>query len=81
MTDLRVLFVTHAYPRFADDEAGSSVHRLAVALRAAGCTIQVLAPSAPGLEQVSEIEGIPVQRFRYAPGGMDVFMPLATLTD
>jgi glycosyltransferase involved in cell wall biosynthesis len=81
MTGPRVLFVTHAYPRFADDAAGSFLHRLAVALRAGGCNVRVLAPSAEGLAPAGEIEGIPVRRFRYAPRGMESLAYTGTMAE
>lgn len=64
---MRVLFVAHSYPRHAGDVAGSFLLRLAVALRAQGVEVRVLAPAAAGLAPVEEIEGIPVRRYRYAP--------------
>lgn len=64
---LRVLFVTHAYPRRAGDAPGSFVHRLALALVARDVQVRVLAPSAPGLAAREDIDGVPVERFRYAP--------------
>ena len=67
---MRVLFLTHSYPRFASDAAGSFLHRLAVALRAGGCDVQVLAPSGKGLVKEEAIDGVPIRRFRYAPRGM-----------
>ena len=53
---LRILFVTHAYPRFADDGAGSFLHRLAVSLRASGCELRVLAPSGKDLPATTDDE-------------------------
>jgi glycosyltransferase involved in cell wall biosynthesis len=64
---LRVLFVTHAFPRYDGDVAGAFVLRLARALADAGTAVDVLAPSAPGLAATATVEGIPVRRFRYAP--------------
>ncbi len=63
-----VLFLSHGYPRTADDPIGSFVLRLAVALRDEDVRVSVVAPSAPGLAAAEEFEGIPVVRFRYAPG-------------
>jgi glycosyltransferase involved in cell wall biosynthesis len=62
----RILFVTHNFPRFADDAAGSFVLRLARALIDAGAQVHVLAPAAAGLSARDEIEGVPVERVRYA---------------
>lgn len=81
MSGLRVLFVTHAYPRFAADAAGSFLHRLALALRASGCELLVLAPSAPTLAPHEEIDGIPVRRFRYAPAGMESLAYTGTMAE
>ncbi len=78
---LRVLFVTHAYPRFASDAAGSFLHRLAVALRAGGTEVRVLAPSAPGLAPDEEIDGIAIRRYRYAPRGMESLAYTGTMAE
>jgi glycosyltransferase involved in cell wall biosynthesis len=64
---LRVLFIAHAYPRFAGDPVGSFIHNLAVALRDEGIHVQVVAPSAPSLPHHAIIDGIEIHRFRYAP--------------
>lgn len=81
MSALRLLFVTHAYPRFDEDGAGSFLHRLAVALRAGGCEIRVLAPSGEGLAPAGEIDHIPVRRFRYAPRGMESLAYSGTMAE
>jgi len=64
---MKVLFLTHSFPRKEGDAAGSFVLRLAVALRAEDVQVQVVAPAAAGLPASDEIEGIRVDRFRYAP--------------
>ena len=64
---MKVLFLTHSFPRKAGDAAGSFVLRLAVALRAEDVHVRVVAPAAPGFPESEEIEGIHVERFRYAP--------------
>jgi glycosyltransferase involved in cell wall biosynthesis len=66
---LKILFLTHSFPRFAGDAPGSFLLRLARALAAENVVVHVIAPSAPGLPGSEEIEGIQVQRFRYAPSG------------
>jgi glycosyltransferase involved in cell wall biosynthesis len=81
MSALRVLFVTHAYPRYASDAAGSFLHRLAIALDASGCEVRVLAPSAPGLAPVESIDGIAIQRYRYAPRGMESLAYTGTMAE
>jgi glycosyltransferase involved in cell wall biosynthesis len=64
---MNVLFLTHSFPRSEGDAAGSFILRLAVALRGENVNVRVVAPAAPGLSAAQEIEGIPVERFRYAP--------------
>jgi glycosyltransferase involved in cell wall biosynthesis len=63
---VKVLFLTHSYPRQATDPVGSFVLRLAVALRSAGVETLVVAPGAPGLPTRDSIEGVPLVRFRYS---------------
>ena len=63
---VRVLFVTHNVPRFVGDAAGSFVLRLAVALQSAGAQVEVIAPAAAGLADVDTLEGVRIQRVRYA---------------
>ncbi len=62
----RVLFVTHNMPRYAGDAAGSFVLRLAVALRDAGVSVDVLAPGSETLSGIDTIEGVNIERVRYA---------------
>lgn len=64
---MNVLFLTHSFPRTEGDAAGSFILRLAVALRGEGINVRVVAPAAPGFPDSDEIEGIGVERFRYAP--------------
>jgi glycosyltransferase involved in cell wall biosynthesis len=64
---MNVLFLTHSFPRREGDAAGSFILRLAVALRAEDVNVHVVAPAADGVPASEEIEGVPVDRFRYAP--------------
>jgi glycosyltransferase involved in cell wall biosynthesis len=64
---LRVLTVTHNYPRFSGDPAGAFVARIAEGVAARGHEVRVLAPHAPGLRRDEAIGGVAVHRFRYAP--------------
>ena len=64
---MNVLFLTHSFPRTEGDAAGSFILRLAVALRGEGVTVRVVAPAAAGLPAAEQIEGVSVERFRYAP--------------
>lgn len=64
---MRVLFLAHSFPRTAGDAAGSFLLRLAQALESEGITVQVVAPAAPGLPNAEQLDGVGVERFRYAP--------------
>ena len=64
---MNVLFLTHSFPRLEGDAAGSFILRLAVALRGEGVTVRVVAPASAGVPSSAEIEGVSVERFRYAP--------------
>lgn len=64
---MKVLFLTHSYPREIGDAPGSFVLRLAAALRGEGIETSVVAPAGPGLSEHETFENIPVERFRYAP--------------
>lgn len=68
---MRVLLVSHNYPRFAGDPAGAYVARLARAAAAAGATVQVLAPHAPGTAVEETQDSVRVQRFRYGPEALE----------
>jgi len=76
---MRVLFLAHAYPRYASDPVGSFVANLAGALRDHDVEIEVSAPSAPGLALHEEIDGIPVHRFRYAPSTYETLAYTGTM--
>jgi glycosyltransferase involved in cell wall biosynthesis len=64
---LKVLFLTHSFPRFSGDAPGSFLLRLAIALRDEDIQVHVVAPAAEGIPTEGEIDGITVERFRYAP--------------
>jgi len=64
---MRALFLTHSFPREPGDAAGSFVLKLAVALRDQGIDVHVVAPSGDDLPPTDRFDGIPVERFRYAP--------------
>ena len=64
---LRILTVTHNYPRFPGDPAGAFVARIAEGAAARGHAVEVIAPHAPASAPAEQIGGVRVQRFRYAP--------------
>jgi glycosyltransferase involved in cell wall biosynthesis len=68
---MRILFVTHNYPRFAGDPAGAFVARIAQGVAASGSSVEVLAPHAPGVPDDERVDGVQVRRFRYGPEFME----------
>lgn len=68
---MRVLVVTHNFPRFAGDPAGAFVARLAEGVQARGHEVQALAPHAAGLPLHETRNGLDVVRFRYAPDALE----------
>jgi glycosyltransferase involved in cell wall biosynthesis len=78
---VRVLHVTHNYPRHAGDAAGSFVARLVRAQRAAGHEVRVLAPHAAGLPVAETLDGVPITRFRYAPDAAETLAYTGTMAE
>jgi glycosyltransferase involved in cell wall biosynthesis len=68
---MRVLVLTHNYPRFQGDPAGAFVHRIASAAARDGHQVTVLAPHAPGLPESVAVEGVALHRFRYGPEAIE----------
>ena len=63
---MRVVFLTHNYPRWAGDVSGAFLATLAGGLARRGIDIRVIAPSDEGRGGEEQLEGIPVRRVRYA---------------
>ncbi|MGH7628727.1 MAG: glycosyltransferase family 4 protein, partial [Gemmatimonadales bacterium] len=63
---MRVVFVTHNYPRWPGDLSGSFLATLAAALIRRGHEVRVIAPSDAGKGGADAQGGIQVQRVRYA---------------
>jgi glycosyltransferase involved in cell wall biosynthesis len=78
---VRVLFVTHSFPRFSGDVAGAFILRLAIALGARGVEVRVLAPAGAGLANRDTIDGIEVRRFRYAPKKWETLAYTGTMAE
>ena len=76
---MRVLFLTHAFPRYPGDAAGSFILRLATALADEGVDIRVVAPAAPGVAAHERIGAVEVQRFRYAPRALETLAYTGTM--
>jgi glycosyltransferase involved in cell wall biosynthesis len=64
---MRVLFLTHSYPRSPGDAPGAFLLHLARALKDQDVDVTVVAPAGDHLPSDEVLDGIPVHRFRYAP--------------
>jgi phosphatidyl-myo-inositol dimannoside synthase len=64
---LRVLTITHNYPRFPGDAAGAFVQQIAAGVAARGHQVEVIAPHAPGTARLQDTDGVRLHRFRYGP--------------
>lgn len=62
----KVLVIGSVYPRFHEDAEVPWLRASITHLKEAGIDVQVLAPTYKGLKS-HEIDGVPVNRFRYAP--------------
>ncbi len=68
---MRILVVSHNYPRFPGDPAGGYVARLARAAHSAGAAVWVVAPHTAGTAYEDTDDGVPVRRFGYAPESLE----------
>ncbi|MFL5402035.1 MAG: glycosyltransferase [Gemmatimonadales bacterium] len=68
---MRVLTLTHNYPRFVGDPAGAFVARIAHGAAAQGHQVEVVAPHAPGTPTSERLGDLRVHRFRYGPDAME----------
>lgn len=70
---VRILILTHNYPRFPGDPAGAYVARLAAAAAGAGHEVRVLAPHIRGANREERpADRLEVLRFRYAPDALEL---------
>jgi glycosyltransferase involved in cell wall biosynthesis len=68
---MRILTITHNYPRWDGDRAGAFVARLAAELVALGHTMRVVAPHAPGAAVRETQQGVEIVRARYGPDALE----------
>lgn len=78
---MRVIFLTHNYPRHAGDLPGSFLHPLAVGLRDLGHDVRVVAPSDRGHGGRDPLDGIPVRRVRYSTPEREVLAYTGRMQD
>lgn len=68
---MKVLVIGSVYPRFHEDAEVPWLRTSIAHLKKAGLGIQVLAPAYKGLK-THEIDGVKVNRFRYAPASWEI---------
>jgi len=78
---VRVVFLTHNFPRVPGDVSGNFLATLAVALRARGTDVRVIAPSDQGAVGEPALEGVPVRRVRYASAQRETLAYRGTMAD
>ncbi|HJU74541.1 MAG TPA: glycosyltransferase family 4 protein [Gemmatimonadaceae bacterium] len=76
-----MVFVTHSYPRFIGDAAGSFLLTLAQALTARDIHVEVVAPASKDLAPYEALGGVPVHRFRYAPRAWETLAYTGTMAE
>ncbi len=78
---MRVVWITHNYPRHAGDVAGAFLHPLAVSLRERGVDVRVVAPSDAGQGGADALDGVPVRRVRYGTAADERLAYTGAMTD
>ena len=78
---MRVIFLTHNYPRYSGDVAGGFLATLAKAIQARGHEIQVIAPSDEGNVGEPTLDDVAVRRVRYADPKQEVLAYRGAMTD
>ena len=68
---MKVLVIGSVYPRFHEDAEVPWLRTSVAHLKKAGLDIQILAPAYKGLKS-HEIDGVKVNRFRYAPASWEI---------
>ena len=62
---LKILFISHVYPRFFGDSMGCHVHRLSESFVKAGNQVFVLAPHSKNLKRNQQMHGVDIKRYKY----------------
>ena len=78
---MRVVFLTHNYPRFEGDLPGAFVATLAEALTARGHEVVVVAPSDGGNVGAPNLRGVKIRRVRYASAARETVAYRGTMRE
>jgi glycosyltransferase involved in cell wall biosynthesis len=77
---VRVVFLSHNFPRWPGDLAGSFLGTLAAALVRRGHDVRVIAPSDEGRGGEEEVDGVRIRRVRYASARRETLAYRGTMT-
>lgn len=69
---MRVIALTHVFPRRDGDPSAAFLATWAGALRGAGHDVRVIAPHDAGLTEIAVVEEVPVRFVRYGPEDLEV---------
>ncbi|HEY2825450.1 MAG TPA: glycosyltransferase [Gemmatimonadales bacterium] len=78
---MRILFLSHAYPRHDGDIAGGFIHLLAAGVQRRGHEVSVLAPSDGGAGGSEVLDGVHITRVRYAPAARETLAYRGTMAE
>ncbi len=78
---MRLLFVTHGFPRGPQDFAGRFLYDLAQGQIARGHQVMVVTPHDAGLAMTETVDGIEVRRYRYGPDAAETLAYRGTMAD
>lgn len=76
---MKLLYLTHNFPRHADDMAGAFLLALAHGQQALGHEVRVVAPHAAGLAERDSVAGVEVARYRYGPDAHETLAYAGTM--
>ncbi|HKT59184.1 MAG TPA: glycosyltransferase, partial [Gemmatimonadales bacterium] len=76
---MRVVFLTHNYPRWPGDLSGAFLATIAAALVRRGIEVRVVAPSDEGKGGEEERDGVHVRRVRYASARLETIAYRGTM--
>src|SRR5688500_13950672 len=78
---MKILMIAHGFPRHLDDIAGAFLLALARGQQGLGHTLLVVAPHDAGLDMDDVVDGVRVQRYRYAEDAEETLAYRGTMAE
>ncbi len=78
---MKILLLAHGFPRHTDDPAGAFLLALARGQQGLGQTVLAVVPHDAGLAMDDVVDGVRVQRYRYAPDAGETLAYRGTMSD